>query len=74
MAIVELWLSKLLDFRAGEKNCQNSTPSLSPGDHDYGRLAFHFAILQKLLAENRLDKLACTDHIILREYVFTTKK
>ena len=58
MAIVELWLSKLLDFRAGEKNCQNSTPSLSPGDHDYGRLVFQFVIVQKLMAENRLNKLA----------------
>ena len=54
----------LLDFRVGEKICQNSICSLSPGDHDeYGRLDFQFVIVQKLLAENILNKLANTDHM-----------
>ena len=39
----------------------------SPGD-DYGRLVFQFIILiaQKLLTKNRLNKLACTDHMYLQ--------
>ena len=46
-----------------KKNCQNSICSLSPGDHEYGRLILQFVTIQKLLAENWLNKLACTDHM-----------
>ena len=38
--------------------------SRNAGDHDCGQLVLQFVAFRKLLAESRLDKLSCTDHVI----------
>ena len=45
-----------------KKNCKNNICSRSPGDHDCGKLFLQVVVFRKLLAENWLDKLYCTDH------------
>ena len=46
-----------------KRTCWNNICSLSPGDHDCVQLFLQLVVFRKLLAENRLDKLCCTDHI-----------
>ena len=36
--------------------------SLGLGDHDQGHSIFRFDIFQNSLAENKLNKLSCTDY------------
>ena len=52
-----------------KKNCQNSTCSLSPGDHYCGRLVFQLVVFRKLLFKNRLHKWSSTDRTPL-SFVF----
>ena len=65
LALVTMPLAtwNLLDFRVAEKEkLRNTICSLRPGDQDCGQLVLQFVVFRKLLGENRLDKLYCTDH------------
>ena len=55
-----------------KKNCKNNICSRSPGDHDCGKLFLQVVVFRKLLAENWLDKLYCTDHTY--SYFFSLAK
>ena len=50
----------------GEKSQNEVCDSLGPGDHGCRRYFFQFVVFQKLLTENTMDILLCTDYMIPR--------